>query len=229
VLKIPVPILAGAAGASALAAYLNAKLHLAHDYKNARGGLAPPPDVVELLTDRVARKRVLNYHVFEDQALHNIPDQPFLIFEGKTWTYKEFFDCIIRVSNWLMNDLGIGVEEVVAINGGNSPEYFMLWFALDGIGAVPSFVNWQLTGAGLVHCAKVGDSYMIVNSYEALMLHSYVVRDISLQMSMSRATLSPAVTNLRTQASRSHITTHPFWHHYPIPLRYPLLAMKIST
>lgn len=149
------PILAGAAGASALGAYLNAKYHLVHDYKNARGGLTPPPDVVEMITKAVIRKRVLNYHVFEDQALRNIPNQPFLMFEGKTWTYKEFFDCIIRVGNWLMNDLGIGVEEVVAIDGGNSPEYYMLWFALDAIGAVPSFVNWQLTGAGLVHCAKV--------------------------------------------------------------------------
>jgi non-ribosomal peptide synthetase component E (peptide arylation enzyme) len=193
-----VPILAGAAGASALAAYLNAKLHLAHDYKNARGGLTPPPDVVELLTDRVTRKRILNYHVFEDQALRNNPDQPFLMFEGKTWTYKEFFDCINRVGNWLMNDLGIGVEEVVAINGGNSPEYLMLWFALDGIGAVPSFVNWQLSGAGLVHCAKVGNSYLTVDRYEALTIHSSVVRDISLQMSTSRATLSPVVQNLRT-------------------------------
>jgi acyl-CoA synthetase (AMP-forming)/AMP-acid ligase II len=55
-----------------------------------------------------------------------------------------------------MIDLGIGIDEVVAIDGGNSPEYLMLWFALDAIGAVTSFVNWNLTGAGLVHCAKVG-------------------------------------------------------------------------
>lgn len=151
-----VPILAGAAGASAVAAYLNAKFHIVHDYKNARGGLAPSQEVTDFITDRVIRKRVLTYHVFEDHALRSQPNHPFLIFEGKTWTYKEFFDCIIRVGNWLMNDLGIGVEEVVAINGGNSPEYLMLWFALDAIGAVSSFVNWNLTGAGLVHCAKVG-------------------------------------------------------------------------
>jgi hypothetical protein len=147
--------LAGAAGASALAAYLNAKFHIAHDLKNARGGLAPSPEVVDFITDRVVRKRVLTYHVFEDHALRNQPNSPFLVFEGKTWTYREFFDCIIRVGNWLMNDMGVGVEEVVAIDGGNSPEYLMLWFALDAIGAVTSFVNWNLTGDGLVHCAKV--------------------------------------------------------------------------
>jgi hypothetical protein len=150
-----VPILAGAAGAATVAAYLNAKFHIAHDLKNARGGLTPDQEVVDFITDRAVRKRVLTYHVFEDHALRNQPSHPFLIFEGKTWTYREFFDCIIRVGNWLMNDLHVEVQEVVAIDGGNSPEYLMLWLALDAIGAVPSFLNWNLTGPGLVHCAKV--------------------------------------------------------------------------
>jgi acyl-CoA synthetase (AMP-forming)/AMP-acid ligase II len=126
-----------------------------YDLKNARGGLAPSQDVVDFVAGCVARKRVLTYHIFEDQALRNRPNHPFLIFEEKTWTYKEFLDCIIRVGNFLMQDLGIGVEEVVAIDGGNSAEYLMLWFALEAIGAVPSFVNWNLTGPGLVHCVKV--------------------------------------------------------------------------
>lgn len=150
-----VPIVGGVVGASALAAYLNAKFHIMHDLKHARNRLTPSKEVVDYMTDRVVRKRVLTYHVLEDHALRNQPDHPFLIFEGKTWTYKEFFDCLTRVGNWLMNDLGIGVEEVVALNGGNSPEYLMLWFAIDAIGAVPSFINWNLTGPGLVHCAKV--------------------------------------------------------------------------
>ncbi|KAF2833088.1 long-chain fatty acid transporter-like protein [Ophiobolus disseminans] len=159
------PILAGAAGASALAAYANAKFHIAHDLKNARGGLAPSKEVVDFITDRVVRKRVLTYHVFEDHALRNQPNHPFLIFEGKTWTYREFFDCIIRVGNWLMNDMGVEVGEVVAIDGGNSPEYLMLWFALDAIGATTSFVNWNLTGPGLVHCAKLcGSRYLITDT-----------------------------------------------------------------
>lgn len=150
-----VPILAGAAGATAaLAAYLNAKYHIAYDIANSRGGLAPSQEVLDFMADRVAHKRVLTYHVFEDQVRKQ-PNHPFLIFEGKTWSYKEFFEAIIRVGNWLVNDLGIGVEEVVAIDGGNSPEYLMLWFALDAVGAVTSFVNWNLTGTGLVHCAKV--------------------------------------------------------------------------
>ncbi|KAF2131713.1 long-chain fatty acid transporter-like protein [Dothidotthia symphoricarpi CBS 119687] len=159
------PILAGAVGTTALAAYLNAKFHIASDISNARGGgVAPTQDALNFLTDRVMKKRVLTYHVFEDHALRNQPNHPFLIFEGKTWTYKEFFDAIIRVGNWLMKDLGVQIGEVVAIDGGNTPEYYMLWFALDAIGAAPSFVNCNLTGAGLIHCAKLCESrYMITD------------------------------------------------------------------
>ncbi|KAF3035727.1 hypothetical protein E8E11_003031 [Didymella keratinophila] len=148
-------IAAGAAGTAALAAYLNAKFHIVHDLKHARGGLAPSQVVLDFMTERVMKKRVLTYHVLEDQALRNRPNHPFLIFEGKTWTYKQFFEAITRVGNWLMNDLNVQVGEMVAIDGGNSPEYLMLWFALDAIGASISYINWNLTGAGLVHCAKL--------------------------------------------------------------------------
>jgi acyl-CoA synthetase (AMP-forming)/AMP-acid ligase II len=179
-------MLVGAAGTSAVVAYINAKFHIAHDLKNARGGLTPSPEVVDFITDRVGRKRILNYHVFEDQALRSRPNHTFLIFEGKTWTYKEFFDCITRVGNYLMNDLHIGIEEVVAINGGNSPEYLMLWFALDAIGAVPSFVNWNLTGPGLVHCAQVRYQRLSIQvvSTSLLTRTSCVEQDISSLMLM---------------------------------------------
>lgn len=100
-------------------------------------------------------KRVLLFHVLEDHALHHQPHHPFLIFEGQTWTYRQFYDCILGVANWLMKDMGVESGEMVAIDGGNSPEYYMLWFALDAIGAKISFLNWNLTGAGLVHCIKV--------------------------------------------------------------------------
>ncbi|KAI8941328.1 long-chain fatty acid transporter fat1 [Plenodomus lindquistii] len=147
-------LLAGVAGTTALAAYLNAKYHIAHDIENGPGGLSPTQDVVDYLTKRATEKRVLTYHVFEEHVKKQ-PNHPFLIFEGKTWTYKQFHEAVLRVANWLMNDLGVEVQEVVALDGGNSPEYLMLWFALDGIGAIMSFINWNLTGAGLVHCAKI--------------------------------------------------------------------------
>lgn len=54
-----------------------------------------------------------------------------------------------------MKDSGIEKNEVVALDGPNSSTYLLLWFALEGIGARPAFVNCNLTGEGLAHCVKV--------------------------------------------------------------------------
>jgi acyl-CoA synthetase (AMP-forming)/AMP-acid ligase II len=107
------------------------------------------------MQDRVKEDHLLHYHVLEDQATGKNANNIFLIFEDKQWTYRQFFECLQRVGNWLMNDLGIQKNEVVALNGGNSPEYLMLWFGLDAIGAVPSKINCNLTAQALVHCVKI--------------------------------------------------------------------------
>ncbi|EOA81872.1 long-chain fatty acid transporter fat1 [Exserohilum turcicum] len=172
--------MASAAGTAVLAAYLNAKYHIAHDVKNMSSGLSQYRKCMRFMADRAAQKRVLVYHVFEDQVGKQ-PDHPFLIFEGRTWSYKEFFEAFMRVATWLIDELDVQVGEVVAIDGGNSPEYLMLWFALDAIGATTSFINWQLTGAGLVHCTKLCKSrYLIVDT------------DIKANVEPSRAELEEA-------------------------------------
>ncbi|OCK80635.1 acetyl-CoA synthetase-like protein [Lepidopterella palustris CBS 459.81] len=148
-------LLAGAAGTAAIAAYLNARFHIYHDL--TAGGLNPnTPSAVRFLSNAIAKKRLLTYHILEDQALRMRPSHTFLIFEGREYTYAEFFGYVTRVGNWLLKDLRVAPGEVVAMNGGNSAEYLMLWFALDGIGAVPSFINCNLTGKSLMHCVKVG-------------------------------------------------------------------------
>lgn len=97
---------------------------------------------------------MLTFHVLEEQAARR-PEHLFLLFEGREWSYGAFVDAVARVANWLVDELGVEAGEVVALDGGNSAEYLMLWMALDAVGACVSFVNWNLTGEGLVHCVKV--------------------------------------------------------------------------
>lgn len=104
--------------------------------------------------ERQASGRLLLYHTLEDQAKKQ-PDHLFLEYEGRSWTYGQFFEVLQRVGNWLMNDLGIQKDEMVAIDGPNSAEYMMLWFALEGIGCGISFINSHLTSTALVHSVKV--------------------------------------------------------------------------
>ena len=110
---------------------------------------------MKYVQERIKADRLLTYHVFEDHATGKNANNIFLIFESKQWSYHEFYECLQRVGNWLMNDLGIQKNEVVALNGGNTPEYIMLWLGLDAIGAVPSKINCNLTAQPLVHCVKL--------------------------------------------------------------------------
>ena len=153
--------LAVAAGGVASALYLNAKLHIHNDI--TVGGLSPN-EAIEYVTKAFVSDRMLTYHVLEDQANGENRDKLFLIFEDRSWTYAQFFADLQRVGNWLMKDLGIEKEEMVALNGGNTPEYLLLWFALDGIGSCVAFINNNLTAGALMHSIRLsGARYMITD------------------------------------------------------------------
>jgi hypothetical protein len=151
------PLIAAAAGTTAAAAYLNAKYHITHDASLILGGIATQ----KYLARCEAEKRITNFHVLRDQALKNCPDRVFIMFEGRTYTYGGFFKLVTRLGNWLMKELDIKEGEIVALDGENSPEYLVFWWALEGIGAVPSFLNNNLTGNSLVHCVKVCHLFVI--------------------------------------------------------------------
>ncbi|KAI9375582.1 hypothetical protein BJX61DRAFT_549275 [Aspergillus egyptiacus] len=115
----------------------------------------------------VQQDRLLLYHVLEDHVANPaIANNEFLVFpsDGRTWTYKQFLEDVNRVGNWLRQELGVEKEELVALDGLNSPEYLIAWFAIDSIGAAPSFINHSLTGRSLEHCIKLCEArYCLVD------------------------------------------------------------------
>ncbi|WPH03819.1 Hypothetical protein R9X50_00670200 [Acrodontium crateriforme] len=152
--------LAAAAGATAAAAYLNAKYHIAHDvFAGSLNNAAE--NARKFIVERTVQNKLLMYHMLQDHAVGR-PNALFLEYGGRSWTYKEFFDDLERVANWLMKDLGVKKGEMVAIDGPNSAEYLLLWFALDGIGACISFINCNLTGTPLVHSTKLCQSRFLI-------------------------------------------------------------------
>lgn len=137
----------------ATAAYLDGKYLIRHDLKAV--SMPKPKDAIPFLTEKWQSGKPLMYHVFKQHAEGPNADNLFLIFEDRSFTYKQFFDGIHRVSNWLMNDLGVKPEEIVALDGGNSPEYLLLWFGLESIRSVPAFINCNLTAGPLTHSIKL--------------------------------------------------------------------------
>ncbi|KAK7911108.1 fatty acid transporter- variant [Apiospora marii] len=167
-----------AIGTAAVAAYLDGKYHLRKD-------LWSPSPYWKLLNLQLLLKRktwadkLTVYDTLEDHANSSTANNLFLMFEGRTWTYAQFFAALQPVGNWLINDLGIQRGEVVAIDSGNCPEYLLLMFALNGIGAVAALLNCNLTGKALVHCAKVASARYILTENHINQLVDPVEQDLA--------------------------------------------------
>ncbi|RMZ77066.1 hypothetical protein DV738_g4617, partial [Chaetothyriales sp. CBS 135597] len=154
-----------AAATVAAAAYLDAKFLIRNDLRLGRAS-ANVAAFFAYLQQKQQEDKMLVYHIFEDRARTPEGDNLFLEFEGRRWTYREFFEQIHPVANWLLNDLGIQPGEIVAVDGGNSPEFLKIWFALEAIRGAPAFVNCNLTGNPLVHSVRLGKARYLLADRE---------------------------------------------------------------
>lgn len=145
------------AGGLAAAAYADARFLIRHDL--SAGSLSGRKKAaLDFVAERWKQDKTMVYHFLEENATGENANNLFLIFEDRSWTYKQYFEDLHRVGNWLMNDLGIQKRERVALDGGNSPEYLLIWMGLESIGACPSFINCNLTATPLVHCVTLSET-----------------------------------------------------------------------
>ena len=101
------------------------------------------------------RDRVNLFYVLENHATTKAAaGSPCLVYEGKTWTYKELYDNVLRYGTWLKQEYGIAPKEVVAMDFMNKPQFIFLWLALWSLGSYPAFINYNLTGKPLLHSVK---------------------------------------------------------------------------
>ncbi|KAI0437188.1 fatty-acyl-CoA synthase [Xylaria telfairii] len=156
--------IAGAAvGALAVGMYLDAKYFIRNDLRQGPRRLGMVLSM-RYIAQKARENKLLYYNVFEDRAGTAEGDNLALIFEDRQWTYRELFHALHPITNWLLKDLGIKKGEVVAVDGGNTPEYLMIMFALEAIGASAALLNCNLTGNALVHCVKLSTSrYVLVD------------------------------------------------------------------
>lgn len=171
-------IVGAVAGAAAAASYLDAKYHVRHDVRTGNSKTVIN-NMIKFIVDKAARGKLLIYHIFEDRVGTPEGDYIFLMFEGRQWTYTEFFNALQPIGNWLLKDLGVKKGEMVALNGGNSPEWLMLWLAIEGIGATSAFINCNLTSESLKHCVELGKPRYLLADTDVRHLVSPVEADLS--------------------------------------------------
>lgn len=78
-------------------------------------------------------------------------------FEVESYTYRDTYEIVLRLSYHLYYDYGVREGDYIAMDFTNKPLFIFLWFALWNIGAVPSFLNYNTLGKPLVHSIKIAN------------------------------------------------------------------------
>jgi len=103
----------------------------------------------------------LFYALEQHAATKGTADRQFLVYEGKSWTFKEGYDTALRYGTWLKTTHAIAPKEIVAVDFMNSPQFVFLWMGLWSIGAIPAFINYNLTGDPLLHSLKTSTTRIV--------------------------------------------------------------------
>jgi acyl-CoA synthetase (AMP-forming)/AMP-acid ligase II len=88
------------------------------------------------------------------------------LFVIEEYTYKEVYDTVLKYAAVLHHQHGVTAQSIVALDCMNRPEFVFIWFACWSLGALVSFINYNLTEHSLVHCVKIADTtHLFVDDY----------------------------------------------------------------
>lgn len=156
-----------AAGASAAAAYIDAKYHIRKDISTIRTNRRTANEAQKRAK---ANRRSLWYAFEETVEQHQDsvglwyrpnPSEP-----AVQYTWRETYDKSCRWAQFLL-DNGVQSGELVGTYLINSPEFMFNMLGSWAIGTAPALINYNLGGDSLVHCLKVAGSKVLVVDSDA--------------------------------------------------------------
>ncbi|CAF9924502.1 hypothetical protein IMSHALPRED_006216 [Imshaugia aleurites] len=144
-------------------AWLNAKTQFSYDLKLIRALVNAHVQIVR----GERRDRVNAFYWLEQHATNkSTANHAFLVYQGRTWTYKEAYDIVLKYGTWLKTKHGVVPREVVAMDFMNSPVFVFLWLGIWSIGATPAFINYNLTGDPLLHSVRTSTARLLLVDQE---------------------------------------------------------------
>lgn len=140
------------------AAWLNAKTQFSYDLRLARALVSSQVKIgLEEKRDHIS----VFYNLEKHAMTKSTADHAFLMYQGKTWTYKEAYDIVLKYGTWLKTEYGTVPKEVVAMDFMNSPVFVFLWLGIWSLGATPAFINYNLTGDPLLHSVQTSTARLL--------------------------------------------------------------------
>jgi acyl-CoA synthetase (AMP-forming)/AMP-acid ligase II len=155
--------MAGAlAGATAAAAYLDARFHLTKDIAGIRGQKA-----AQRAIDKAARGRGQSpWYAFEEQV-RRLPAHDEAIWSRTgCYTWAETYANACRYAAFLQHS-GVRSGTLCAMYMMNRPEFLFTHLGSWAIGSAPAWINYNLAGDALVHCLKVAGAEVLLVDEDA--------------------------------------------------------------
>ncbi|KIX00227.1 uncharacterized protein Z518_10366 [Rhinocladiella mackenziei CBS 650.93] len=140
-------------------AYVNARWRLPVDL----GVLIPFVASRTAFNKRERAGRVNSFYILEEHARNpKIADKTFLIYQGRKWTFKQTYDMVLRYAGYLHNHHSIAPGEIIAMDMMNCPQFIFVAMALWSLGALPAFINYNLTSATLIHSVRTSSARLLI-------------------------------------------------------------------
>ncbi|KAK5045403.1 hypothetical protein LTR84_009267 [Exophiala bonariae] len=140
-------------------AYLNARWRLSVD-ANLIGSLA---SATRTLEKREKDDRLSSFYLIEEHAQNpKVQNCVFIVFQGKTWTFKQTYDMVLRYAGYLHNKHSVQQGEIIALDFMNSPQFLFMILAVWSLGALPALINYNLTSTSFVHSVRVSTARLLI-------------------------------------------------------------------
>ncbi|KAJ5095868.1 hypothetical protein NUU61_005224 [Penicillium alfredii] len=140
-------------------AYLNARWSLFYDINMIKSLLKMS------IKARFAERgdRMSFFYVLENYALASTTrDSTFLVYNGRSYTYHETYLMALRYGSWLKKAHSVQRKDIVAIDLMNSSTFVFLVLGIWSIGAVPAFINYNLSGKPLTHSVRTSTANLLL-------------------------------------------------------------------
>ncbi|XP_030649991.1 very long-chain acyl-CoA synthetase-like isoform X1 [Chanos chanos] len=102
---------------------------------------------------------------FLEQALKH-PDKPFIVFENKTYSYKDADRESNKIANALQWHSYLKQGATAALYMGNEPAFIFTWLALAKLGCAVALLNKNVRSRSLLHCFNCSGANVLIASSE---------------------------------------------------------------
>ncbi|XP_030623277.1 long-chain fatty acid transport protein 6 isoform X2 [Chanos chanos] len=96
------------------------------------------------------------------QQAERVPNKPFLIFEGISYSYRDIDERSNKVARVFEEQGTLKKGDTVALLMSNDPDFICVWFGLSKLGCSVAFLNTNIKSRSLLHCFNCCNAKILV-------------------------------------------------------------------